>query len=141
MVKYKLVRNLLNQPLTLLPKNRHGEPLVVPSKARRFPVGPSHYETSQFKNLLMPRRGNPAFLVVIGEENVPEGTPKPVQAKAPPKAELTGEERELNDIRNSESIETSDSFFGGGRKGGSSKKKTASKGDAAGAASAKSENP
>ena len=132
-VKFLLVRNLMGQPIPLLPKNRHGDPLVVPSKAKRFSVGPDHYETSQFKNLVKARRGNPAFLVVIGEEMLSVGEPKPPKPKPAPKLEKSTEDK----IRSSESIETRESLAS--KASGSSKKKAASKGDAAGAASAKSE--
>ncbi len=105
----------------------------MPARAKRFSVGPDHYETAQFKNLVKARRGNPAFLVVIGEEDVPVGEPKPVKPKRVPKLEKSTEDK----IRSSESIETRESLASKAR--GSSKKKAASKGDAAGAASAKSE--
>jgi hypothetical protein len=132
-VKFLLVRNLMSQPIPLLPKNRHGDPLVVPARAKRFSVGPDHYETAQFKNLVKARRGNPAFLVVIGEEKLPVPEAKPPKPKPIPKLEKKTEDK----IRSAETIETRESLAA--KASVSSKKKATSKGDAAGAASAKSE--
>jgi hypothetical protein len=95
-------------------------------------VGPEHYETGQFKNLVKARRGNPAFLVVIGEEMLPVSEAPPPKPKLIPKVEKKAEDK----IRSSESIETRESLAAASA---SSKKKATSKGDAAGAASAKSE--
>lgn len=116
MVKHKIVRNLLRQPVTLLHMKRRGRPLTVPAKAKSVSVGPEYYETAQFKNMVRSRPGNPAFLAVIGEEMVPD--PVDVQLVTVPIPAFAPAPHEV------ESIHTRESPIAADAKSESSKKKS-----------------
>jgi len=123
---YKVVRNLMRRPIPLQNKSRRGLSLVVPSGARRFTVGPEHFDTPQFRGLLEARPGSPPALVVLSEETAP-ATKK---AKKPPKKPLSTPKLEMSSedkIRRRESIENPSTFSAKGKTAKKTKNKSKNK--------------